>query len=134
MPIICVLKQACYQKYGEQACCHVDKFDMNDVDLEVAEESENNQKQECDAFMFEIQEDPGMYVAAGLTPPPPTPYVPMLNGLTSKPMYPEAAIKNVMNSVADIKGSNINIKVVVVTSNGKTSIVYYRTLSFFAFS
>jgi hypothetical protein len=35
-------------------------------------------------------------------------------------MDPEAAIKNVMNSVANIKGSNINIKVVVVTTNNGT--------------
>jgi hypothetical protein len=35
-------------------------------------------------------------------------------------MDPEMAIKNVMKLVADIKGSNINIKVVVVTANNGT--------------
>ncbi len=63
--------------------------------------------------MFEMEEDPDMYAAAGL--PPSTPYV-----YTSKPMDPETAIKNVMKSVADIKGSNINIRLVVVTANNGT--------------
>jgi hypothetical protein len=76
------------------------------------------QKQESDDFMFEMEEDPGMYAAAGL--PPPTPYVSTSNGLTCKPMDPETAIKNVMKSVADIQGSNTNIKLVVVTANNGT--------------
>ncbi len=55
-----------------------EKFDMSEVEVEVAED---------DDFMFEMEEDPDMYAAAGL--PPPTPYV-----STSKPMDPETAIKN----------------------------------------
>jgi hypothetical protein len=70
-----------------ELAAYPEKFDMSEVEVEVAED---------DDFMFEMEEDPDMYAAAGL--PPPTSYV-----STSKPMDPETAIKNVMKSVAEIK-------------------------------
>jgi hypothetical protein len=112
------LSKPAIKNMATKLAAHMDKFDMNDVEVEVAEESENNQKQERDDFMFKFEEDPENLRCGRTTPP--TPYVPTSNILTSKPMDPEAAIKNVMSSVADIKGSNINIKVVVVTGNNGT--------------
>jgi hypothetical protein len=73
------------------------KFDLKDVEVEVAEETANTQKEELDELMFE--EDPEMYATAGL--PPPTPYMPTCNVVSSKPIDPEAAIKNVMISISD---------------------------------
>jgi hypothetical protein len=100
------------------------KLDLNDVEVEVAEETENTQKEELDELMFEFEEDPEMYATAGL--PPPTPYMPTCNVVSSKPIDPEATIKNVMSSISDIKGANIYIKVVVVTGNNTTMNFQYN--------
>ncbi len=90
----------------------------------MAKETANTQKEELDKLMFEFEEDPEMYATAGL--PPLTPYMPTCNVVSSKPIDSEAAIKNVMSSISDIKGTNINTKVVVVTGNNTTMNFQYN--------
>ncbi len=72
----------------------------------MAEDSEKKPKEElCEDIMFAMEEDPEMYAAAGLPPPVPL--------LTSKPLDVDATVKAVMSSVGEMKGGNVNIKVVV---------------------
>ena len=81
---------------------------------EVPEDSEKNAKEELsEEFMFAMEEDPDMYVAAGLPPPVPVP--------TSNALDVDATVKAVISSVADMKGANVNIKVVVVSGNSNTT-------------
>jgi len=81
----------------------------------VPEDSEKNAQEELsEEFMFAMEEDPEMYVAAGLPPPP----VPVR---TSNALDVDATVKAVISSVADMKGANVNIKVVVVSGNSNTT-------------
>ncbi len=80
----------------------------------MAEDSEKKPKEElCEDFMFAMEEDPEMYAVAGLPPPVPLP--------TSKPLDLDATVKAVMRSVGEIKGRNVNIKVVVFSDNSNTT-------------
>ncbi len=126
-----VIQQVCNNKNGSDA--YPENFSMEDPDVEmevevevaemaevaevveVAEDSEKNAKEElCEDFMFPIEEDPDMYVAAGLPPPVPLP--------TSNALDVDATVKAVISSVGDMKGANVNIKVVVVSGNSNTTI------------
>jgi hypothetical protein len=83
---------------------------------EVAEDSEKKAKEElCEDFMFAMEEDPEMYMAAGLPPPPPVPLP------TSKALDLDATVKAVMSYVGEMKGANVNIEVVVVSGNSNTT-------------
>jgi hypothetical protein len=63
--------------------------------------------------MVVMGEDPEMYAAAGLPPPVPLP--------TSKAMDLDATVKAMRSSVGEMKGGNVNIKVVVVSGNSNTT-------------
>jgi hypothetical protein len=67
----------------------------------------------CKDFMFAMEEDPEMYVAAGLPPPVPLP--------TSNALDLDATVKAVMSSVGEMNGANVNIKVDVVSGNSNTT-------------
>jgi hypothetical protein len=69
-------------KMAQTLAAYPENFSMEDPDVdmevevevaevaEVAEDSEKNAKEElCEDFMFAMEEDPDMYVAAGLPPP-----------------------------------------------------------------
>ena len=92
-------------------------MDEPEVEVEVAEvpeDSYKNAKEELsEEFLFAMEEDPDMYVAAGLPPPVPVP--------TSNALDVDATVKAVISSVADMKGANVNIKVVVVSGNSNTT-------------
>jgi hypothetical protein len=119
-----VIQQASNNKNGSDACClsgKLENFNMEDPEVEmevevaeVAEDSEKKAKEElCEDFMFAMEEDPEMYVAAGLPSPVPLP--------TSKALDLDATVKAVMSSVGEMKGANVNIKVVVVSGNSNTT-------------
>jgi hypothetical protein len=59
--------------------------------------------------MFTLEENPDMYAAAGLP----------LHVPTSKPVDLDVTVQRVMSSVGDMKGANVNIKVVLVSGNTK---------------
>ena len=92
-------------------------MDEPEVEVEVAEVPEDiykNAKEELsEEFLFAMEEDPDMYVAAGLPPPVPV--------RTSNTCDVDATVKAVISSVADMKGANVNIKVVVVSGNSNTT-------------
>jgi len=105
----------------------VGAFSMEDpeveVEVEVVHEMEEEPlKNESDDFMFLLEEDPEMYAAAGLPVPTATPMATAMPTVTStaNPVDLAATVKRVMDSVQDMQGSNINIKVVVVTGNNTT--------------
>jgi hypothetical protein len=69
-------------KMAQTLAAYPENFNMEDpdveleVEVEVAEDSEKNAKEElCEDFMFAMEEDPEMYVAAGLPPPCAPPHV-----------------------------------------------------------
>ncbi len=64
-------------KMGQMLAAYPENFNMEDqevemeVEVEVAEDSEKKPKEElCEDVMFAMEEDPEMYVTAGLPPPP----------------------------------------------------------------
>jgi hypothetical protein len=67
-------------KMAQMLAAYPENFNMEDPEVEmedevevadVAEDSEKKAKEEvCEDFMFAMEEDPEMYVAAGLPPPP----------------------------------------------------------------
>jgi hypothetical protein len=110
-------------KMAQMLAAYPENFNMEDPEVEmevevevaeVAEDSENKAKEELwEDFMFAMEEDPEMYVAAGLPPPVPLP--------TSNALDLDATVKAVMSSVGEMKGANVNIKVVVVSGNSNTT-------------
>jgi hypothetical protein len=113
-------------KMAQTLAAYPENFSMDEPDVEmevevevaevaeVPEDSEKNAKEELsEEFMFAMEEDPEMYVAAGLPPPVPVP--------TSNALDVDATVKAVISSVADMKGANVNIKVVVVSGNSNTT-------------
>jgi hypothetical protein len=68
--------------------------------------------------MVTMEEDPEMDPAAGLPPPVPLP--------TSKAMDLDATVKALMSSVGEMKGGNVNIKVVVVSGNSNTTMHFLK--------
>ena len=96
-----------------------------DVELEVAQDMENNPLMlESDDFMFLMEEDPEMYAATRLALPAAmptvTPTVTTTATPSSTPLDLGSAVEHVIESLSDIKGENVNIKVVVVTRNNTT--------------
>ncbi len=110
-------------KMAQTLAAYPENFSMENLDVEMevevgvaegAEDSEKNAKEElCEDFMFAMEEDPDMYVAAGLSPPVPLP--------TSNALDVDATVKAVMSSVGEMNGANVNIKVVVVSGNSNTT-------------
>ncbi len=107
-------------KMAQLLAAYPENFNMEDPEVEmevkvevaeVAEESEKKSNEELS--LFAMEEDPEMYAAAGLTPPVPLP--------TSKALDLDATVKAVMSSVSEMKGGNVNIKVVVVSGNSNTT-------------
>jgi len=92
-----------------------------DVELEVVQDMENDPMMlESDDVMFSMEEDPEMYAAAGLALPAATPTATHTFTCTATPQDVGPAVKHVIESLSDIKGENVNIKVVVVTGNNTT--------------
>jgi hypothetical protein len=110
-------------KMAQTLAAYPENFSIEDPDVEmevkvevaeVAEDSEKNAKEVlCEDFMFAMEEDPDMYVAAGLPPPVPLP--------TSNALDVDVTVKAVISSVGDMKGANVNIKVIVVSGNSNTT-------------
>jgi shikimate kinase len=113
-------------KMAQMLAAYPENFNMEDPEVEmevevevaevaeVAEDSEKKAKEElCDDFMFAMEEDPEMYVAAGLPPPVTLP--------TSSALGLDATVKSVISSLGEMKGANVNIKVVVVSGNSNTT-------------
>jgi hypothetical protein len=107
-------------KMAQMLAAYPENFNIKDpevemeVEVEVAEDSEKKPKEElCEDFMFAMEEDPDMNVAASLPPPVPLP--------TSKALDLDATVKAVMSSVGEMKGAKVNIKVVVVSGNSNTT-------------
>jgi integrase len=113
-------------KMAQTLAAYPENFSMEDPDVEmevevevaevveVAEDSEKNAKEElCKDFMFAMEKDPDMYVAASLPPPVPLP--------TSNALDVDATVKAVISSVGEMTGANVNIKVVVVSGNSNTN-------------
>jgi hypothetical protein len=108
---------------AQMLAAYPENFNMEDPEVEmevevevaeVAEECEKKPNEElCEDFMFAMEEDPEMYMAAGLPLPVPLP--------TSKALDLDATVKAVMSSVGEMKGGNVNIKVVVVSGNSNTT-------------
>ena len=97
-----------------------DNFNMDDPEVEVEvlfeQVKEKMPKEEVfDDVMFNLEEDPDMYAAAGLPLPVPVP-VPTYN-----PNDIDATVQRVISSVANMTGKNVNIKVVVVSGNTNTT-------------
>ncbi len=113
-------------KMAQMLAASPENFNMEDPEVEmevevevaeVAEDSEKKAKEElCDDFMFAMEKDPEMYVAAGLPPPHPPVTLPTSNALDL-----DATVKSVMSSVGEMKGENVNIKVFVVCGNSNTT-------------
>ena len=92
-----------------------------DVELEVVQDMENDPMMvESNDVMFSIEEDPKMYAAAGLPLPAAMPTVTPAFTSSATPLDVGPAVKHVIESLSDIKGENVNIKVVVVTGNNTT--------------